>query len=41
MIYLLVAVWFGLATGLIGRIRGSSFLVWFMVGFDCHWNALP
>jgi len=33
VIYLLVAAWFGLATGLIGRIRGSSFLVWFIVGF--------
>jgi hypothetical protein len=33
VIYLLVATWFGLATGLIGRIRGSSFIVWFIVGF--------
>jgi hypothetical protein len=33
VIYLLVAVWFGLATGLIGRIKGSSFLIWFAVGF--------
>ncbi len=33
MIYLLVAVWFGLVTGVIGRIRGSSFLIWFAVGF--------
>ena len=32
MIYLLVAVWFGLATGLIGRISGSSFFIWFIVG---------
>jgi hypothetical protein len=33
VIYLLVAVWFGLVTGVIGRIRGSSFLIWFAVGF--------
>ena len=25
MIYLLDALWFGIATGLIGRVRGSSF----------------
>ena len=33
MIYLLVAVWFGLMTGWIGRLRGSSFIVWAIVGF--------
>jgi hypothetical protein len=32
VIYLLVAVWFGIATGLIGRIRGSSFAIWFLIG---------
>jgi hypothetical protein len=32
VIYLLVAVWFGLATGIIGRMRGSSFAIWFLVG---------
>jgi hypothetical protein len=32
VIYLLVALWFGIATGLIGRIRGSSFFIWFIVG---------
>ena len=32
MIYLLVALWFGVATGLIGRVRGSSFVIWFIVG---------
>ena len=32
MIYLLVALWFGIATGIIGRIRGSSFVIWFIVG---------
>ena len=32
MIYLLVALWFGIATGIIGRIRGSSFFIWFIVG---------
>jgi hypothetical protein len=32
VIYLLVAVWFGLATGIIGRIRGSSFFIWAIIG---------
>jgi len=32
VIYLLLALWFGAATGLIGRVRGSSFLLWFMIG---------
>jgi hypothetical protein len=32
VIYLLVAIWFGFCTGLIGRVRGSSFFVWFIVG---------
>ena len=32
MIYLLVAVWFGLATGIVGRIRGSSFAIWALIG---------
>jgi hypothetical protein len=32
VIYLAVAIWFGIATGLIGKTRGSSFFVWFLVG---------
>ena len=32
MIYLLVALWFGVATGIVGRIRGSSFFIWALVG---------
>jgi hypothetical protein len=32
VIYLLVAVWFGLATGIVGRIRGSSFVIWALIG---------
>jgi hypothetical protein len=32
VIYLLVALWFGVATGIVGRIRGSSFFIWFLVG---------
>lgn len=31
-IYLLIALWFGIVTGLIGRAKGSSFLLWFVVG---------
>ena len=30
--YLLIAVSFGLATGFIGRAKGSSFWIWFLVG---------
>ena len=30
---LLIATMFGLATGIIGRAKGSSFLIWFLVGF--------
>jgi hypothetical protein len=32
VIYLLVAGWFAVATGIIGRIRGSSFFIWAIVG---------
>jgi hypothetical protein len=32
VIYLAIAVWFGVATGLVGRTRGSSFLLWFFIG---------
>jgi hypothetical protein len=30
--YVVIAVSFGLATGIIGRAKGSSFFIWFMVG---------
>jgi zinc-ribbon domain len=30
--YLVIAISFGLATGLVGRSKGSSFLIWFAVG---------
>jgi hypothetical protein len=32
VIYLVIALWFGLATGAIGRIKGSSFVLWFLIG---------
>ena len=32
MIYLAFAVWFGIAAGVVGRIKGSSFLLWFLIG---------
>ena len=32
MEYLVIAVSFGLATGIIGRGKGSSFFIWFIVG---------
>jgi hypothetical protein len=30
--YLIIAGSFGLATGIIGRAKGSSFFIWFLVG---------
>ena len=33
MQFLVVLFFFGLATGIVGRIKGSSFLVWFLIGF--------
>jgi hypothetical protein len=32
VIYLAFALWFGIATGVVGRIKGSSFLLWFLIG---------
>jgi hypothetical protein len=31
--FLVLLFFFGLATGFVGRIKGSSFLVWFLIGF--------
>lgn len=31
--FLVILFFFGLATGIVGRIKGSSFLVWFLIGF--------
>jgi hypothetical protein len=31
--FLVLLFFFGLATGIVGRIKGSSFLVWFLIGF--------
>jgi hypothetical protein len=33
MAFLVILFCFGLATGLIGRAKGSSFFLWFAVGF--------
>ncbi len=32
MQYLVIALSFGLATGIIGRAKGSSFFIWFLIG---------
>lgn len=32
MSYLIIATCFGLATGIVGKIKGSSFLLWFLIG---------
>ena len=31
--FLVLLFFFGLATGVVGKIKGSSFLVWFLIGF--------
>jgi hypothetical protein len=31
--YLVIALSFGLATGAVGKIKGSSFFVWGLIGF--------
>jgi uncharacterized membrane protein len=31
--FVVILFFFGLATGIVGRIKGSSFFVWFLVGF--------
>lgn len=31
--FVVILFFFGLATGIVGKIKGSSFLVWFLVGF--------
>ena len=33
MTFVIVCFFFGLAGGVIGRIKGSSFLLWFLIGF--------
>ena len=33
MEFLVLLFFFGLATGVVGKIKGSSFLVWFLIGF--------
>ena len=30
--YVVIALSFGLATGIVGKIKGSSFFIWFIVG---------
>ena len=30
--YLIIALSFGIATGVIGRAKGSSFFIWFLIG---------
>ena len=29
--YIVIAIFFGLAGGVVGRIKGSSFLLWFLI----------
>jgi hypothetical protein len=32
VIYLIFALWFGVATAVVGRIKGSSGILWFLIG---------
>jgi DNA-directed RNA polymerase subunit RPC12/RpoP len=32
LIFVVIAVVFGIATGMIGRMKGSSFWIWFLIG---------
>ena len=32
MIYLIFALWFGVATAVVGKIKGSSAILWFLIG---------
>jgi membrane protein implicated in regulation of membrane protease activity len=32
VIYAIFALWLGLGTGIVGRIKGSSFWLWFAIG---------
>jgi hypothetical protein len=31
VIYLVFALWMGLGAGVVGRIKGSSFFIWFLI----------
>lgn len=31
MVYLTIAIFFGLAGGVVGKLKGSSFLLWFLI----------
>lgn len=33
MDFLVILFFFGLSAGVVGKIKGSSFLVWFLIGF--------
>jgi peptidoglycan/LPS O-acetylase OafA/YrhL len=32
VIYLIFALWFGIATAVVGKIKGSSLALWFLIG---------
>jgi hypothetical protein len=32
VIYAVFAIWLGIGTGIVGRIKGSSFWLWFLIG---------
>jgi uncharacterized OB-fold protein len=32
--FIFIAFVFGVATGVIGRMKGSSFVIWFLIGYE-------
>ena len=32
MIYLVFALWLGIGAGVVGKMKGSSFFIWFVIG---------
>jgi len=32
LFFVVIVLFFGLATGIVGKIKGSSFLLWFLIG---------
>ena len=46
MAYVIIAFFFGLAGGIVGKIKGSSFLLWFLISLSsrssaCSCDRLP
>ena len=40
MSLVVILVFFGLASGIVGKIKGSSFFLWFLIGFCIPFGGL-